>query len=227
MGKTITECIKSAFFELSKEINTSIPAEIIRFYPDTQLADVQIAIKRKDSDGSYVNHPQLLGVPVHFAGGDWVLEHSISAGCVGIIVVSQRCIDGWIFNGGIAEMPHLRMHDKNDAIFIPGVRPQPKKIQDFANDGIRLRSKSGSCSVWIHEDDTVEMESNGHRIVLTGGGDCSISIGGALSISASDVSIDSGGLTHNGVNIGSDHKHSSGAYIAGSTPVTSTSGAPV
>lgn len=198
----LTELLKRSFSEMMKDVATSIPGHILAFDPVAQTAQVQIGIVRKDIKGVSFDPPPLIEVPVYFAGGSFLVEHQIDPGDEGFIMFSQRCIDAWVNTGGIAENPILRFHDYSDAVFFPGLRSQPNKIESFANDGIRLRNADASQYVWLKKDGTVEIKSTGFNV-------------------------ESPTFTHNGTDVGENHKHLPGTYVAGVTPVTGNSGDPI
>lgn len=166
----LTELIKRSFSEMMKDVATSIPGHVLAFDPVTQLAQIQIGIQRKDVKGVSFDPPPLIEVPVYFSGGSFLVEHQIDPGDEGIVLFSQRCIDGWLNTGGIADNPILRFHDFSDAMFLPGVRSQPNKIQSFANNGVRLRNADGTHYVWLKNDGTIEQaNSNGTIKILPNG----------------------------------------------------------
>lgn len=183
------ELIRRSFVELMKDVGTSIPGHIVAFDPATQLAQVQIGVKSIDADGEY-DPGVIVECPVSIYGGSgYVVEVELTQGAEGMIVFSQRCIDGWRQTGGIAPQGIVRFHDINDASFIPGVRSQAKKITGYANNGIKLRNKAGDVFVWLKND-------------------------GSVSISAASVDIVTstpGAFTINGINVSELHTHTSTA----------------
>ena len=153
-----SEYSKLVFVEMMKDVATSTVGHILAFDPETQLAQVQIGILRKDINGATFEPAPIVEVPVYFAGGsEWFVEHQIDPNDEGVVLFSQRCIDGWIQSGGVAQNPIDRFHDFNDAMFLPGMRSQVGKISSFANDGIRLRNKSGDSYIWLKSDGTAEI----------------------------------------------------------------------
>lgn len=188
---TQTELLKTAFREFMKSVGTNVPGHILSFDKDTQLAQVQIGIEQVDVNGKTDTPTPLIEVYVWMGGGDYLVETQIDEGTEGLIIFSQRCIDGWTDTGGVAKNPILRFHDLSDAFFLPGIRSQPNKISSFQNNGIRLRDKAGDNYIWLKNDGTVEMK-------------------------AVDVNIISNSLTHNSVNVGDDHTHS-GVTTGGGT----------
>ncbi len=215
----LTALIKQTSRSMMKNVATSTPGHIIAFDKDTQLAQVQIGIVRLTANGTTVEPPPIIEVPVYFSGSEsYFIECEINPNCEGIVLFSQRCIDGWNSTGGIAQNPILRFHDFNDAMFLPGLRSQPNAIQSFENNGIRLRNKAGTQYAWLKNDDSIEFKNSSATMV--------ISADGAFNGTFTSFNVDSDSFTHNGVNVGDDHKHESGTYVAGPTPVTLISGDP-
>ena len=216
---TLTELIKQSFTEMMKDVATSIPGHILSFDPTTQLAQIQIGIVRKDIKGKSFDPPPLIEVPVYFAGGSFIVEHQIDANDEGIILFSQRCIDGWFDTGGIAENPILRLHDYSDAMFLPGLRSQVNKISSFANDGIRIRNADATHYIWLKNDGTIETKNDNSTMT--------ISSAGAFNGVFTGFNVASPTFTHNGTDVGENHKHAAGTYVVGANPVTGNSGDPV
>lgn len=216
---TLTELAKRSFFEMMKDVATSIPGHVLAFDPATQLAQIQIGIVRKDVNGNEFTPPPLIEVPVHFAGGKFTVEYQIDAGDEGFILFSQRCIDGWMTTGGVAKNPILRFHDMSDAVFFPGVRSQPNVIADFANNGVRLRNEAGDQYFWLKNDESVHVANAAGSYVLDASG--------AFTGTFTGFNIDSPTFTHNGTNVGETHKHAAGTYNIGGTPVVDNSGDPI
>lgn len=168
---TLTEMVDKTFSELLKSISTSIPAYILDFDSSTQTAKVQISIEFIDKQANSFAIAPIVNVPVHFAGGGYTIEHEIKPDDEGILVVSQRCIDGWKENGGISPQTVLRKLDIQDSLFIPGFRSKPNVITGFNNDGIMLRNKSGTQSLWLKSDDTIRGDNGSGYFELKPNGD--------------------------------------------------------
>jgi len=171
---TLTEMIDRTISEILKGVGTSIPAYILSFNTDTQLAKVQISIEFIDVQGQTFNLAPIVNIPVHFSGGDFVLEHQIDEGNEGLIIVSQRCIDGWKEQGGIAAQTVIRKLDMQDALFIPGFRSKPNAISGFSNNGIKLRNKDGSHYVWLKNTGDIALKNSDGLFELQSGGDINL-----------------------------------------------------
>lgn len=202
---TFTEMIERTVSEILKGAGISIPAHVLSFDVVTQLAKMQIGIEFIDVQGQTFNLAPVVNVPVHFSGGDFVLEHQIDEGDEGLIVVSQRCIDGWKEQGGIAPQTVIRKLDMQDALFIPGFRSKPNAISNFANNGIRLRNKDGDNYIWLKNTGEVLVQASGgidlNGVTIDPGGN--IATSGTLN--ADDVTADNQDVTL------STHKHGGGS----------------
>lgn len=229
---TFTEYSKRSFFELMKNVATSIPGHVLAFDPVTQHAQIQIGVVRKDVNGVEFTPSPLIEVPVYFAGSaDFHIECEINEGAEGVIIFSQRCIDGWKTTGGVGSNPILRFHDIADAVFIPGIRSQPNVITDFENDGIRIRNKSGTRYIWlkndgsittVNENSSLTQSPDGSLNYTNNGGSLNISASGAFNGEFTSFNVNSSSFTHNGVNVGDDHHHAIGTYKdAESRPLSS------
>lgn len=208
---SMTELFKRAFSEMMKDVSTSVPGHILSFDPQTQLAQVQIGIVRVDVRGQSFTPPPLIEVPVYFAGGKWVVEYQIDPLDEGVLLFSQRCIDGWLTTGGVAENPIMRFHDMNDAFFLPGIRSLNNVVTDFANDGIRIRNADGSHYVWIKGDGTiVRTNGNGTDTMLPNG-----------TVNINGVTIDPNGVVTlpNGVVLNT-HVHTGNLGAPTSSPIS-------
>ena len=153
--------------EIKKDINTCIPGVVISFDKDTQLASLQIGINMVDNHDNQYKHAPIISCPVFFVGNaNYIIEHEINEGDEGILVFSQRCMDNWVADGGTVNQDVIRFHDINDAMFIPGIRSQKNKIENFGNDGIKLRDKNNSNFVWLKNDGTIIIKTN--KLIVDG-----------------------------------------------------------
>lgn len=196
----MSRAFRLSFDGLMSGINTSLPGRVMTFDASTQLAEVQAGIMMVTDDGDLAM-PPIISVPVVFSGGnEYLIEHQIDPGDEGIIIFSQRCIDAWVDQGGDATQSVVRHFDLTDAMFIPGLRSQAKKIADFKNDGVRIRNKDGSQHVWLKGDGTIDI--NASTLAVTG----SVTVTGSLTADTVDATT---GLTSAGKNI-TTHTHPAG-----------------
>ena len=230
---TLTEMIERSVSELLKGIGTSVPGHVLSFDPETQFAKVQVGVEFVKADGNTFKIAPIINVPVHFTGGEYSIEHQIDNGNEGLILIAQRCIDGWKEQGGVASQPVLRKLDMQDALFIPGFRSKPGALSSFQNNGVRLRNGDGSQYIWLKNDNTADITVptlyiNGNiihtgNVEQTGNLDQTGNTTISGTMTAGTVAAVTS-LTVNGVEV-KDHDHTPGTYTAGATAVTGNSGA--
>ncbi len=161
-----------------------MPGKVISYNPDIQRAVVECGIQRHEGGGEFETLPGINHVPVQFAGSaKWSVFHELPQGTEGYIHFSQRAVDYWLSQGGPVKPFDARMFDANDAFFAPGYRSRATCISGLPTEGIGMSNASGSV-----------------RLHLSDGG-INLKVGGQT------LSLSSDGLTHNGKNIGSTHKH--------------------
>lgn len=208
--------LRTAFREMMKGVCTSVPGHILTYDPALQRAQVQIGIEVVAAAGFTDRLPPIADVPVLFLGGtQYSVIHQINPGDEGLILFSQRCVDGWKQTGGVASNPLARFHDMHDAFFVPGFRPLPTRISGFANDGIRMQSRDGGQHVWIKSSGEISVSNGAGFITLQADG--TVSINGAII--NTDGTIEAPNVTFGGIS-GKDHRHT------GVQSGSSTSGGP-
>lgn len=212
--------LRTAFRELMKGVCTSVPGHILTYNPALQRAQVQVGVEVVAAAGYTDQLPPIADVPVLFLGGtQFSTIHQINPGDEGLILFSQRCVDGWKQTGGVASNPLARFHDAHDAFFIPGFRPLPTRISGFANDGIRMQSRDGGQHVWIKSNGEIIADNGAAQVQITAGGAVNIQNGagsikllsdGTVNINGAiintDGTIDAPNVTFGGIS-GADHRH--------------------
>ena len=228
---TLTEMIDRTISEILKSVGTSIPAHILSFDTTTQLAKIQIGIEFIDINGKTFNLAPVVNIPVYFSGGNnFHIEHQIDVGDEGLIIVSQRCIDGWKEQGGVAAQTVLRKLDMQDALFIPGFRSKPNAISGFSNNGIKIRNKAGTHYIWLkntgdilseNENGSYSLKADGSQKGSNSSGSFELQAGGTIDLNG--VTIDPSGnviiptsLILNSKEI-DNHKHSQANDSGGNT----------
>lgn len=200
----ISELQKVSFKEMMKGVSTSVPGHILTYDPAQQRAQVQIGIETVFTNGASDSEPPIADVPVLFLGGTkYSLTHQIDPGDEGLIIFSQRCVDGWKQTGKIAVNPLSRFHSVHDAFFIPGFRPLPTKITGFANDGIRIQSRDGGHHVWIKSSGEIVAANGAAKFQMMPDGKVIIN---ELCIINPDGTIEAPNVTFNNIS-GKDHRH--------------------
>jgi len=214
MKKKTSELLKTSFVEMAKDLATSTVGHIIAFDPNTQLAQIQIGIVRVVSTGETFEPAPIVECLVYFPGGSsFMVEHQIDPLDEGVVLFSQRCIDGWRETGGVAQQPIIRYHDMNDAMFLPGLRSKPNVIQSFNNDGIRLRNADASAYVWLKSDGSVEITASSVTIngdIMHTGNNTISGVMQSASVTTGSMTSTSGGALTSNVTLST-----TGDFVAG------------
>lgn len=154
-----------------QDLNTSYPARIVEFYPETQTADIQIAIESFVNTPEAMYHPQELaivyGAPVFFPQcSGYAITFPIKVGDDCLAVFTQRGYDHWLYDNkmeaglnaaGKPTASHMRGYSKTDAIVYVGINPMAKKIESFSPDNLEIRSKDMTQFISIRPDGTMEV----------------------------------------------------------------------
>jgi len=208
------------------EVNTAIPARILKYDPTKQEAEVQPLIKRRYKDGVAVSRAPITGVPVVFpAAGGGIITFPVQVGDTVLLIFSQRSIDRWVRSeGGEVDPLDNRKHDISDAMAIPGLFTLNQALQ---SDPDNVIIKFSGAEIALTPDGAVNINAPGGFNVV---GDSTID--GTLSVTG-DVQFDSdlnvtGDIVANEVTGGgkvlSSHTHA-GSATAPNGPVAPT-GAP-
>jgi hypothetical protein len=148
----LTYAMQQAFESMMRSMMVCLPGRVMSFNADDQTAQIQCGIQRI-IDGQPVDIPVIENVPVQFPGNDkWYLWHEITKGTEGLIHFSQRAIDLWIERGGSVKPQDTRMFSAEDAFFVPGVRPRPKRITGFQNSGAGISNYAGTTRIHLTDD---------------------------------------------------------------------------
>lgn len=98
---------------------------------------------------TYLDYPLVLDSPVHFPGGAGaVLTHGLAIGDEVATLFAENAIDAWHTQGGTAQPISDRKHSLSDGITIPGIRSDPRKLQQVAPDAMHMRSEDKTA---VHE----------------------------------------------------------------------------
>ena len=156
---SLTDAIRAAVAAALRGLFTALPAGLTKDSDGhTATAQSQIlGLIRKD-DGTMVQQalPTFDTIPVHFAGGGrMVATHPTKTGDDGILLFMARAIDSWHQSGGQQAPIDARTHHLSDAVFLNGIRADPKKIANYAPDSHQVRSLDGKVTTDHHPDQGV------------------------------------------------------------------------
>lgn len=211
--------------EAVKDLRVAMPVKVISFDASKQTVSVQPMIKVTLNAGGSMPLPVLVDVPVKFPrGGGFAVTFPIIAGDEGIVIISDRCIDGWYQSGSLSDPLDLRLHDLSDAFFLAGVSSLPNVIKSFDSDALVMRKLDNSAYLKIEQSGAVSIDGTMCTIkcplIFEQGMQGANSLGGeAMGVSGS-LKHTGGELSSNGVVLDT-HTHS------GVTAGGDNTGAPV
>lgn len=204
----LREVLSQSFQQQAQNLNFAAVGRIVSYDAGSQRASVQPSVPRLLSNGESEGMPVLEDVPVLWprAGGASI-TFPVRAGDGCLIIFLDRSIDEW--KTGKSEAPtDPRQHALSDAIAIMG-------LVDFnggGGSGEAVEIKMGGTTITI-DGSTANITApsvtiDAPQVSMTGtlsvsGG---VSAGGAMTIDGS-LSVLGGSVEHQGVNIGSDHRH--------------------
>lgn len=181
----ILETVKDA---ARQSIRSSIPVSLVEDSEDGHTVKLQPLIKAivRKPDGSTVavQLPELPDIPIHHIGGGGVtMTHAHKKGDEGWIVVSDYSIDAWHQQGGPQAPPDVLSHALSDAVYIPGVRSDPRKLKGVSKNSTQTRTEDKKSvhdvgeagvtsvrgtSVARVDDETARLQKDGASTVLDG-----------------------------------------------------------
>lgn len=198
----------AAIGDAIKQLRTAMPGRVVSFDPSTQTAVVQPLIRMMKADGQGMDLPPLGDVPVQFPeAGGFAITFPLVPGDEGLLVIADRCIDGWWQSGQPADPMDFRLHDLSDGFFIPGVNSVPNAIPNFDMGAIVVRKFDGSAYFKI--DAGGNIEAGGTKLTVKCPAIFEQPVTYQQGISgAGNFAVSGGTMTHNGANVGSNHTHS-------------------
>lgn len=152
MDATQTELLEQAKENAMMDVRVSMPARIVSFDPATKTAQVEICMQMVDDDDSAVEYPPLVDCPCLFTrGGGFHVVHPYSAGDSGLVLFSDRCLDGWFESGKTAPPMDFRVHSMSDAYFIGGA-DHLGDVSPIVSGAIFIGKDDNSAGLQINAD---------------------------------------------------------------------------
>lgn len=138
---TPEEAISEAMRQAAMETRVSLPATVIRYDFEKQLADVQPDFKRKYQDGEVVDAPIIYNVPVkHQRAGDAIMHVPVKAGHKVWLNFADRSLEKWLSTGSASDPEDTRAHHLSDAVAYPGGYPFSDPSHVNNGDDIIIRN---------------------------------------------------------------------------------------
>jgi len=116
LDRTLTEIIRLAMDEMREQVHTSLPGTVQTFYPSTQTADIQLAIRRPYIEGTtglkaYETLPVLPQVPIAYPrGGGFVMAFPLNSGDEVTVVFRMYSDAEWRQTGQLSSPTDATVH---------------------------------------------------------------------------------------------------------------------
>lgn len=159
----LDEVIRHGVLAEAMRLRVCVPASVVAVGGDQQV-DLQPLFKSRYVDGDVVTLPILKDVPVSMPmGAQWGLRYPLAVGDMGWAVFADRALDAWLAgDGGPTDPQETRMHDLNDAIFVPGLVPTAQQTKDGTTD---LTVRNGKTIVRLKAQGKIQL-GNGSQELL-------------------------------------------------------------
>ena len=126
----LANLIKDSFEKLISDAHVCLPAEIVKYDPDTMICSAQPLIQHRFEKGSKsVKYPVINKIPVVFSRtSNALIRLPVSNGDIVTLVFADHEISNWVNSGGASvEYLDKRFHHINDCFAWVGGYPVGKK----------------------------------------------------------------------------------------------------
>jgi len=193
IASDISHLIRRHIAKAIAGLYTNEIAQVVAFDKATLLVSVQPCVTRfRSADAGKltgIRVPILNDVSLKLPGsGQTFLSVSPQVGSYGALHFSDRCIEQWVQDGGIAPPRSARKLDLNDCWFDPGLYPQAADGDNGAiaggieDDRISLRTREGDAEISVVDNDTLHMTTNGADLAVSAAGDFVFNKGAGTAI---------------------------------------------
>lgn len=173
---SLQELVTASFDAQIANQYTAIPCIVVSV-DGPNMVSIQPTINNKSRDGTVVERPPILGVPVSFPVSDTAgMTFPIKVGTTGVAIFSMRNLDGWKGgNGRTASPMNFAVMDKGDAMFYPGLQPPGISVNSpgkhvFAhdiNDTVMFSNLGGNeAEVRIKADGSIEINTSQQSVTI-------------------------------------------------------------
>lgn len=201
MDATQTELLEQAKNSAMMDVRVSMPAKIISFDPATKTAQVEICMQMVDDDDTATEYPPLTDCPCLFTrGGGFHVVHPYSEGDSGLVLFSDRCLDGWFESGRSAPPMDFRIHSMSDAYFIGGA-DHLGNVSQIVSDAIFIGKDDNSAGLQINSDGSLILKGASLQIEPPVTTSSTIDANGQITANGKPLD----GHSHSGVDRGSSN----------------------
>lgn len=219
----LAQLLKAAAEHTTRGMHTCMPGRIVSYDAGDQRAEVRPLLGRALNDGSQESLPILNDVPVVFprSGGAW-MTFPVKPGDGCLLIFSERSLDEWKGSSDEVFPEDSRAFDLSDAVAIMGLNPFG--AGETGGDDVVI--SYGASRVTISDGEirlaapSVRIEASTTTIVAETTVQGNLTVTGSME-SRGPLNISGPSISHNGRNIGSNHRHS-GVQTGGGNTGTPT-----
>lgn len=161
--------------QVSRNLNCHIIGRIEKFDKTKNTIEASCGLKRQYSDGTIVEFPKFIDVPVlTLTGGDSFLTLPIKAGDWCLLLFCDRDIDSWWYSGEVREPNSPRHHSLSDAVALVGLRPatealpllDDQAILNGGTSGVGIKNNYGQVTIDTAGKTTIANQAASLKTIL-------------------------------------------------------------
>ncbi len=135
----LTDTLVAFKEDVFKNMNCVKIGQIQSFDGTKKTARIQIVFRRVLPNDSIANYPVLVDCPVFtLQGGGGAIQMPIQSGDQCIVLFSDRNIDAWFKNGGMAAPLNARAHDIADGIALVGINALTSSLSNYEAGKLKI-----------------------------------------------------------------------------------------
>jgi hypothetical protein len=116
------------------EIHTALPGQVVAYYPEKDMADIQPCLQRKFSDGTTEPLPIMRNVKIIWPRtAKASIKFPIAKDDYVLLFAIERSIDLFRGKGGLVDPADTRKHSLSDCVCMPGFWPDADVVTAEAN----------------------------------------------------------------------------------------------
>lgn len=146
---TLAGTLRATFRKMMQGVDSMLPARVLAYDRENNVATVQPIIAVLTTDGSTVPRAQVARVPVlALGGGGFVINFPLKAGDLGWIEASDRDISLYMQSFNESQPNTVRMHSFEDGRFIPDMMKN-FDVAGVGDDSMVIQSTDGATRIEI------------------------------------------------------------------------------
>ena len=152
-NNSLVGSVTFAFNKLMQNMNSMLPAKVIKYDRENNRVSVQPLINLMTTDGSQVSRAQLSSIPVFvFGGGGFRISFPLNTGDLGWILANDRDISLFLQSYKQTAPNSARIRTFSDAVFFPDVMNGLNSIAGDDAENVVIQSIDGSVSIALSTD---------------------------------------------------------------------------